>query len=154
MTPTELAEARAALVATAQRFARTEIFPNATAWDTAGEFPRSLYKRAAELGFLGLGYPEEYGGTPAPRVLRVAVSRTLARYAAAGGTLSSLMSHGIGLPPVIALATPELKQEVVPDVLAGEKISALAITEPGGGSDVAQLKTHARRDGDDFIVNG
>ena len=154
MTPTELAEARAALVATAQRFARTEIFPNATAWDIAGEFPRSLYKRAAELGFLGLGYPEEYGGTPAPRVLRVAVSRTLARYAAAGGTLSSLMSHGIGLPPVIALATPELKQEVVPDVLAGEKISALAITEPGGGSDVAQLKTHARRDGDDFIVNG
>ena len=64
------------------------------------------------------------------------------------------MSHGIGLPPVIALATPELKQEVVPEVLAGEKISALAITEPGGGSDVAQLKTHARRDGDDFIVNG
>jgi acyl-CoA dehydrogenase len=154
MTPAELAEARSALVTTAQRFARTEIFPHATAWDTAGEFPRSLYKRAAELGFLGLGYPEEYGGTPAPRVLRVAVSRTLARYAAAGGTLSSLMSHGIGLPPVVALGTPELKAEVVPDVLAGERISALAITEPGGGSDVAQLKTHAHRDGDDFVVNG
>ena len=154
MTPAELAEARNALVTSAQRFARTEIFPHATEWDAAGEFPRSLYKRAAELGFLGLGYPEEYGGTPAPRVLRVALSRTLARYAAAGGTLSSLMSHGIGLPPVIALGTPELKAEVVPDVLAGERISALGITEPGGGSDVAQLKTHAHRDGDDFVVNG
>ncbi|ARU03786.1 acyl-CoA dehydrogenase [Comamonas serinivorans] len=154
MTPSELAEARDALVTAAQRFARTEIAPHASAWDAAGEFPRALYKRAAELGFLGLGYPEAYGGTPAPRALRVALSRTLARHAAAGGTLSSLMSHGIGLPPVIALGSEALKREVVPEVLAGERISALAITEPGGGSDVAALKTHARREGDDYVVNG
>ena len=154
MSPSDLQEARTALATAAERFARTEIAPHVTAWDAAGEFPRALYKRAAELGFLGVGYPEEYGGTPAPRRLRITLSRTLCRYTASGGVMSSLNSHGIGLPPVLSLGSDAIKQEVVPGVLAGEQISALAITEPGGGSDVAALQTHARRDGDDFIVNG
>lgn len=154
MTPDELREARSALVDTVARFARTEIAPHVTEWDAAGEFPRSLYRRAAELGLLGLGYPEEYGGTPAPLTLRLPVWRALCRHGTSGGVQASLFSHNIGLPPVVLLARDDVRQAVVPPVLAGEQISALAITEPGGGSDVAQLRTTARREGDDYVVNG
>jgi acyl-CoA dehydrogenase len=71
-----------------------------------------------------------------------------------GGVLASLLSHNIGLPPVVALGSDALKQQVVPDVLAGRKIAALAITEPGGGSDVAALRTRARRDGNEYVIEG
>ena len=154
MSAAELREARSALVETVERFARSEIAPNVSAWDAAGEFPRSLYRRAAELGLLGVGYPEEYGGTPAPYALRLPMWRALCRFGTSGGVQASLFSHNIGLPPVVLLASDAVRQEVVPPVLAGERISALAITEPGGGSDVAQLRTTARREGDESVVSG
>ncbi len=143
-----------ALTDTITRFAKSEIAPHADAWDAAGEFPRQLYRRAAELGLLGLGYPEEYGGTPVSYALRVPLWRSLSRHGASGGVLASLLSHNIGLPPVVNFASAAVRAEVIPPVLAGEQIAALAITEPGGGSDVARLATTARRDGDDYIVNG
>ncbi len=154
MSAAELREARSALVDTVARFAKNEIAPNVSAWDAAGEFPRSLYRRAAELGLLGVGYPEEYGGTPAPYALRLPMWRALCRFGTSGGVQASLFSHNIGLPPVVLLASDAVRQEVVPPVLAGERISALAITEPGGGSDVAQLRTTARREGDEYVVSG
>ena len=154
MNAAELREARSALVETVERFARSEIAPHVSAWDAAGEFPRSLYRRAAELGLLGVGYPEEYGGTPAPYALRLPMWRALCRFGTSGGVQASLFSHNIGLPPVVLLAGDAVRQEVVPPVLAGERISALAITEPGGGSDVAQLRTTARREGDEYVVSG
>ena len=154
LSPEALREARTALADTVQRFARSEIAPHVTEWDAAGEFPRPLYRRAAELGLLGLGYPEELGGTPAPYRLRLAAWRALCRYGTSGGVQASLFSHNIGLPPVVALASDAVKREVVPAVLAGQQIAALAITEPGGGSDVAQLRTTARREGDEYIVHG
>ena len=145
---------REALADAVARFAKSEIAPHATAWDEAGEFPRQLYQRAGELGFLGVGYPEELGGTPAPLALKLPVWVALARHGASGGVLASLFSHNIGLPPVIAHGSPALQREIVPAVLRGEKISALAITEPGGGSDVARLRTTARREGDHYVVDG
>ncbi|MCZ2103240.1 MAG: acyl-CoA dehydrogenase family protein [Comamonadaceae bacterium] len=154
MNANELREARTALVDSMTRFARTEIAPHVGAWDAAGEFPRALYRRAAELGFLGIGYPEEYGGTPAPWALRLPMWRALCRHGTSGGVQASLFSHNIGLPPVVLLASEDVRRDVVPPVLAGEQIAALAITEPGGGSDVAQLKTTARREGDTYVVNG
>lgn len=150
----ELRATREALADGITRFAKNEIAPHATAWDDAGEFPRSLYRRAGELGFLGIGYPEELGGTPAPLALKLPVWVALARHGTSGGVLASLFSHNIGLPPLIAHGSAELKREVVPPVLRGEKIAALAITEPGGGSDVAQLRTTARREGDHYVVDG
>ena len=144
----------AALTDTVTRFARERIAPNAHAWDEAGEIPRELYREAAALGLLGLGYPEELGGTPAPYALRNAMSVALARHGGSGGVMAALFSHNIGLPPVLRYGRPEVQQEVIPPVLRGERISALCITEPGGGSDVASLKTTARREGDDYIVNG
>ncbi|HYP69546.1 MAG TPA: acyl-CoA dehydrogenase family protein [Variovorax sp.] len=150
----DLRATREALADAITRFAKNEIAPHATAWDEAGEFPRALYRRAGELGFLGIGYPDELGGTPAPLALKLPVWVALARHGASGGVLASLFSHNIGLPPVVAHGSAELQREVIPPVLRGEKISALAITEPGGGSDVAQLRTTARREGDDYIVDG
>jgi acyl-CoA dehydrogenase len=130
-----------------------EIAPHVNAWDEAEGFPRELHRRAAALGLLGLGYPEEYGGTDADIFFMLILAEEMAR-AGSGGLHASLMSHSIGLPPVLALGSAALKQRVIPPVLAGEKIAALAVTEPGGGSDVAALKTSARRDGDHFVVNG
>jgi acyl-CoA dehydrogenase len=154
----ELIEQRSALIATVERFAKTEIAPHVTAWDDAGEFPRRLYTQAAALGLLSMGYPERLGGTPAPWLLRLACAQTISRVGGSGGVLASLFSLNIGLPPVLAHGTLELQQRVIPSVLRGEKIAALAITESGGGSDVARIKTTAvlerSGDGNDYIVNG
>ena len=150
----ELQADRAALADTVRRFAENEIAPNVEAWDDAGEFPRALYARAAELGLLGLGYPEAFGGTPASYSLKLPAWIALARHGKSGGVLASLFSHNIGLPPVVLHASDAVRAEVVPPVLRGEKIAALAITEPGGGSDVAALRTTARRDGEHYVVNG
>lgn len=136
-----------------RRFVEREIAPNVAAWDEAETFPRALYRRAAELGLLGLGYPEAYGGTPADGWFRLIVTEEIAR-AGSGGLMASLFSHNIGLPPIVAHASESLKQRVIPGVLAGEKIAALAITEPSGGSDVARLRCKARRDGGDWIIDG
>jgi acyl-CoA dehydrogenase len=136
-----------------RRFVEREIEPYASAWDEAGEFPRALYAKAADIGLLGLGFPEEYGGIPADQFMKIVASQELAR-AGAGGISASLMSHTIGSPPIARAAREEVKARVLPEVLSGKKISALAITEPGGGSDVANLRTRARRDGNHYVVNG
>lgn len=136
------------------RFATKEIAPHVQQWDQAGEFPRSLYARAAQLGLLGLGYPEDLGGTPASQRMRNALTLALARHGASGGVFAGLFSHNIGLPPVLRHGSVALQREVVPPVLRGEKIAALAITEPGGGSDVAALRTTARLDGDQYVIDG
>jgi acyl-CoA dehydrogenase len=143
-----------ALVDTVRRFALERVRPNLDTWEAAGEIPRALYREAADLGLLGLGYPEQLGGTPAPWRARNALSQTLSRHGTSGGLMASLFSLNIGLPPVLAHGTPELQAEVVPPVLRGEQIAALGITEPGGGSDVAALRTTARREGDEYVIDG
>jgi acyl-CoA dehydrogenase len=136
-----------------RRFVENEIEPFAHEWDEAGEFPRTLYEKAAEVGLLGLGFPEEFGGVPADQFMKIVASQELAR-ASAGGVSSSLMSHTIGAPPIARAARPEVRARVLPEVLAGKKISALAITEPSGGSDVANLRTKARCEDGHYVVNG
>ena len=151
---TEDAAMIADLTAMLRRFAREELAPHIDAWEQAGEIPRELYPRAAALGLLGMGYPEALGGTPASWAMRNAVAQTLARHAASGGLQASLFSLNIGLPPILRHGSAALQQRVVPPVLRGEKIAALAITEPGGGSDVAALSTRAQRDGEHWVISG
>jgi acyl-CoA dehydrogenase len=136
-----------------RKFVERECTPHIEAWEEAKAFPRELYRKAAELGLLGLGFDERLGGTPVDGFYRLVVTEELCR-AGSGGLVAGLMSHGIALPPIAALGSPELKERIIPPVLRGEKIAALAITEPDGGSDVASLKTTARRDGDCYVVNG
>ena len=146
-------EAHHAWRASLRRWVDREIAPHATAWDEAGEIPRELYTKAAALGLLQLGYPEEFGGVPSDPFMAITTTQELAR-PGAGGIPASLMIHGIGAPPIAAVGSAELKARILPAVLRGEKILALGITEPSGGSDVANLRTAARRDGDHYVVNG
>ncbi len=139
--------------ASVRAFVEREIAPHVNEWDEAETFPRELYRKAAAIGLLGLGFDERYGGTPADTFFQIAAFEELAR-PGCGGVVASLMSHTIGLPPVARWASEALKERVIPGVLAGEAISALAVTEPGGGSDVSALKTTAVRDGDDYVVSG
>lgn len=139
---------------TVQRFVAREIAPHVNEWDEAGTFPRELYRKAAEVGLLGIGFPEEYGGVGNVDYFHRLIASVELAQCGAGGVLASLMSHTIGAPPVAAVGSAELKARVLPAVLAGERIAALAITEPSGGSDVASLRTAAVRDGDHYVVNG
>jgi acyl-CoA dehydrogenase len=138
-----------------RRFIEREIIPHVEEWEEAGEIPLSLYKKASEFGLRRMGFPEEYGGISEglDRFHGIVTSEEMARIGA-GGIGASLMVHGIGLPPILAMGTEEMKRKIAPPVLAGDKHISLAITEPSGGSDVAQLKTRARRDGDHFVVEG
>ena len=138
---------------TVRKFVAREIAPHAAAWDEAGEFPRELYKKAAQAGLFALGYPEEYGGVPADYFFRIVSAEEFAQ-AGSGGVSASLFSHTIGAPPIAAVGSDELKRRVLPSILSGEKISALAITEAAGGSDVASIRTSAKREGGDYVVNG
>jgi acyl-CoA dehydrogenase len=146
-------EEHEAFRATLRRFVERELAPHVNDWEEAGEFPREVYRQAAAIGLLGLGYPEEYGGVPADIFHRIVVSDELAR-AGSGGLSASLMSHTIGAPPILAGGSVALKSRVLPEILRGDKISALAITEASGGSDVANLLTTAKLDGDHYVVNG
>ena len=138
-----------------RKFIDTEVMPFANEWDEAGHIPIELWPKAAAVGLLGLGYPEEFGGISEgiDSWHKWIASEELARMAV-GGVNASLMVHGIGLPPIIAWGSQELKERVAPPVLAGEKHISLGITEPGAGSDVAQITTTAVRDGDHYVVNG
>ncbi|MCO7630187.1 acyl-CoA dehydrogenase family protein [Pseudomonas fluorescens] len=137
-----------------RRFVEREILPDIDAWEEAESFPRELYLKAGAAGILGIGYPEVLGGSHEGDVFaKVAASEELMR-CGSGGLVAGLGSLDIGLPPIVKWARPEVRDRVVPAVLSGEKISALAVTEPGGGSDVANLQTRAVRDGEFYRVSG
>ena len=139
--------------ATVRRFVEREISPHVAAWDEAQGFPRGLFAQAAEIGLLGLGYPERLGGTPGDWWLRLICMEEIAR-AGSGGVMASLFSHNIALPILLTNATEELQNLVIPEVLTGQKIAALAMTEPSGGSDLANLRSSARRMDNPYVLNG
>ncbi|QTD35232.1 acyl-CoA dehydrogenase family protein [Pseudomonas fluorescens] len=137
-----------------RRFVEREILPDIDAWEEAESFPRELYLKAGAAGILGIGYPEALGGSHEGDLFaKIAASEELMR-CGSGGLVAGLGSLDIGLPPIVKWARPEVRDRVVPQVLSGEKISALAVTEPGGGSDVANLQTRAVHDGDHYRVSG
>ncbi len=138
-----------------RRFVEQEITPFVDDWEEAGSVPDALWPKAAEIGLLQLGYPEEFGGvSEGIDVFHGIVTGEELVRSGATGLAPSLLVHGIGLPPVVAYARDDIRRDVVPAVLAGEKRISLGITEPSGGSDVASLRTTARRDGDHYVVNG
>jgi acyl-CoA dehydrogenase len=139
--------------ASLRRFVGLEIAPFVDEWDEAGGFPRELYRKAAEVGLIGLGFPKEFGGIPGDEFFSIVAAQELAR-AGSGGVSASLMSHTIGAPPIARLGSDDMKERVLRPILSGDKISALAITEPDGGSDVANIRTRAERVGNHFVVNG
>ena len=139
--------------ATLRTFVAREITPFVAQWDEAGTFPRELYARAAAVGAMGIGFDEAHGGTPADTFFKLILAEEYSR-CGSGGVIASLGSHTIGLPPVALAGSAGLQARVIPPVLRGVKIAALAVTEPSGGSDVAAVRTQAVQDGVHYIVNG
>lgn len=138
---------------TARQFNEREIAPYINDWEEAGTFPRELYVKAGAAGLLGIGYPEALGGSGEDVFMKIAATEELMR-SGSGGLAASLGSLDIALPPIVKWGSEAMKQAIVPPVLRGEKIAALAITEPSGGSDVAGLKTRAEVHDDHYLVNG
>ena len=136
-----------------RRFVAKEIVPNASKWDEEEQFPRDLYQKAAQVGVLQAGFPDEYGGVAGDRFFSIIVQQELSR-GGSGGVAAGLANHRIVLPTLVRAGSEALKKRVIPEVLSGDKITALACTEPTGGSDVANIRTTARRDGDHFVISG
>jgi acyl-CoA dehydrogenase len=140
---------------TVSRFVSNEIAPHVEEWEAAREFPGELFGRCAELGFLGLKFPEELGGQGGTHLHDAVWVEELARSGGSGGVAAGLNAHtSIAMPPIFNFGTEEQKRRWLVPGIAGEKIGALGITEPGTGSDVASISTTARRNGDSYIVNG
>jgi acyl-CoA dehydrogenase len=145
---------RLALRETVRRFVTKDVLPHLDEWERIGELPRSLHRRAADLGLLGIGYPEAAGGSGGDAVDALVLCEELHYAGASGGLFASLFTSGISLPHLIAAGDPRQIERWVRPTLAGELIGSLAITEPDGGSDVAGIRTSAKRDGDQYVVNG
>lgn len=138
-----------------RRFVENEIAPNVNDWEDQKQFPRELYRRCGELGFLGLKFPELYGGQGGTHLHDAVWVEELSRRGASGGVAAGLNAHSsIALPPVFSFGNEWQRQRWVVPGIQGEKIGALGITEPGAGSDVASLRTRAKRTGDGWVVNG
>jgi acyl-CoA dehydrogenase len=136
-----------------RRFVETELRPHAREWEDARWFPNDVFKRLAELGYIGLKFPPEYGGAGDPVADAVFVEE-LAR-CGSGGVSAGIGAHsGIALPPIARFGTEEQKQRYLVPGISGEKLASLAITEPDAGSDVASIRTRARKQDDGYVVNG
>lgn len=136
-------------------FVEKELAPHVKEWDDAREFPRALYQKAGALGLFGVGFPDEFGGLGIDDPMtRFVLQQEIARCGSGGLAAGLIGSFYISQPPILRLGSQELKERILPDTIAGNRIGALCITEPSAGSDVAQIRTQAIRDGDDYIVNG
>jgi acyl-CoA dehydrogenase len=135
-------------------FVRREVAPHLQEWEDAGSIPVELHRAAAAQGLLGISFPEEVGGGGGTLLDTVELQEAMFEAGASSGLMAGLFTAGIALPHMAARGTPEQVDRYVRPVLEGSKIGALAVTEPGGGSDVAGITTTAVRDGDHYVVNG
>ena len=154
MTIPPFTEEHEALRESLRTFIQREIRPHTPEWEAAEEFPRELFTRMGELGFLGLKYPEEYGGQGGDYVHDAVFTEEMARCGSGGVAAGIGAQVAIASPPIYKFGTEEQKQRWLVPAIRGEKIAALAITEPGAGSDVAGIRTFAKRDGHEYVVNG
>jgi acyl-CoA dehydrogenase len=145
---------RRALRETVQRFVRADVLPYQEVWEQEGELPRSLSARAAAAGLIGLAYPEAVGGGAGDAVDAVVLGEAFHEAGGAAGVFASLFTSGIALPHLVAAGDVEQIERWVRPTIEGRLIGSLAITEPDGGSDVARIRTTAKRDGDELVVNG
>jgi acyl-CoA dehydrogenase len=159
-TPLDRREVREALREVAREFTRREVVPHLQDWEDAGEVPRELHRVAAKQGLLGVAFPEDVGGEGGDLLDSIAVQEAIFEEGASSGLMAALFTSGIALPHIAASGSTELIDRFVRPTLAGELIGSLAVTEPGGGSDVAGIRTTARRVStgstteDHYVVNG
>ncbi|GAA4668971.1 acyl-CoA dehydrogenase family protein [Amycolatopsis dongchuanensis] len=145
---------RAELRKTVRRFVETEVLPHLDEWERAGELPRELHRKAGAIGLLGVSFPESAGGGGGNYLDALVVAEEILYAGGSGGLVASLLTNGIAVPHIVEAGDPAQIERWVWPTLEGELIGSLAITEPDGGSDVAGIRTTARRDGDHYVVNG
>jgi butyryl-CoA dehydrogenase len=153
MADFELREDIAMLRQTARDFADKELIPNAARWDAELHFPREAIQKAAELGFLGMNVPEEYGGNAMGNVALCVLLEELNRGCASTGVTVSV-HNSLFCSPIVKFGTEEQKQEYLPRMAKGEMLGGYCLSEAGAGSDAAALRCSATRDGDDWILDG
>ncbi len=137
-----------------RKFTETELAPNADRWEKDGLFDRWVFEKMGKLGFLGANYPEKHGGSGGDYWYAVVRAEELVRSNSAGVTLSLLVQTDMCTPIISEIGNDIQIEEFLKPALSGEKIGAICVTEPGAGSDVANIQTSARKDGDDYIING
>ena len=137
-----------------RQFVESEMVPHVEDWEQAEIFPRELFLKAGEQGLLGLNYEEEYGGSGLDYWYTVCFVEELARSRCAGVNMGLMVQTDMATPIIAELGSPELKAEFLRPAIAGEKIAALGVSEPNAGSDVAAIRTTARREGDEYVING
>jgi citronellyl-CoA dehydrogenase len=142
------------LRASVKRFAETEIAPHAERWDDEGLFPREIFNKAGALGLFGIRLDPRWGGSGLDWWATTAYAESLVFSDSASVNMGLFVQSDITLPVIAELGTDEQKRTFLAPGVAGEHVAALAISEPGGGSDVAAIKTRARRDGDDLVISG
>ena len=135
-------------------FVEKEVTPCVAAWETAGRIPRTFWRRLGELGFLGLDFPVAYGGSGGDFLSSVVLGEEMARCRSGGVAFSVLVHTDMSSPWLVRYGTEAQKRQYLPRVLSGETVCALAITEPGAGSDMAALATRAERRGDHYVLTG
>jgi acyl-CoA dehydrogenase len=145
---------RLALASSMKQFVTREIVPRLPEWERAGTIPRDMHARLAKAGLYGIGFAEEHGGDGGDTIDTVVATEAFLEAGGSSGSHAALFTHGIALPHIIASGDAGLIDRFVRPALAGEKIGALAITEPEAGSDVGSLRTTAVRDGEMYVVNG
>lgn len=137
-----------------RRFVAREVIPHADAWEAEGATPRAVLRKMGELGYLGMRYPEEYGGSALDTLASVVLAEELGRSGYGGFAITVLVHTDMASPHLANAGSEEQRSRYMPAVVAGKSITAVAVTEPDAGSDVARLRTAARRDGDDWLING
>lgn len=138
-----------------RKFVENEINPYVDAWEAAEEFPsHDLFKKMGNLGFLGASYPEEYGGLGLDYSYNVVLAEEMARIKCAGVPMAIAVQTDMATPALAAFGSDELKREFLAPAIRGEMVAAIAVSEPGAGSDVAAIATRADSDGDDYAING
>ncbi|HEY5795427.1 MAG TPA: acyl-CoA dehydrogenase family protein [Bosea sp. (in: a-proteobacteria)] len=137
-----------------RRFVETEIKPHALKWEEAGFVPREVLRRMGELGFLGIRYPSEYGGSEMDTMATVVLAEELGRSTFSGVAITALVHTDMASVHIANAGSQAQRDRLMPAIIAGEKIVAVAVTEPDAGSDVKGIRTTARREGNSYVLNG
>ena len=137
-----------------RKYVEKEIIPNAAPWEEQGFVPRETLKEMGSLGFLGLRYPEEFGGAALDARATALLAEELGRSTFGGFAITVLVHTDMASPHLNNAGTPEQVRKFLPDIVSGKKITAVAVTEPDAGSDVKAIRTTAKRDGSDWVLNG
>lgn len=143
-----------ALRVSVRAFIEKELAPHAEEWEAAGDFPDWVFTKLGEQGYLGLAFPEEYGGQGGDYISTLVLKEEMARCGSGGVGMAVAVQTDMATPPVLEFGTEAQKQEYLVPAIKGTKIACLGITEPEAGSDVANIKTTAVRDGTDWVING